>query len=374
MAGPTEGPICRDSRRSTPRPGSSICRGNRGPTARRGCGHSSEARTSSSPAVTSPRWSTARTSRTTSRSSRSRRRAAGPRSGDSQVNPCRVAERRTQGGSPCGPDPSPDPRRSVTGLLATFLIPPAGASSGDSLVTIGSPAGHFPNNRQTSQASDRPCTSLGRRGGSERRDRRGPLRAEPPTVGVACPLTNGVGISGVYFSFNGVILLDAADVHGVVGPLRTPGSGRSYAPRLLRERDASHGDPAVGFGPVPGQNGRSPANGFPPLLRQHHLPVRPTPVQVRRRDHRLPHRRRGGRGRGRPERLEGAGPSSRKKGGSSSFNDKEPTSLSTARPRVRISATSTSAGRDSAVAAVSPSRLRSLASTDGGDTWGFPSR
>jgi len=53
---------------------------------------------------------------------------------------------------------------------------------------------------------------------------------------------------------------------------------------------ASHGDPAVAFGPVPGQNGRfSWANGSRLYYGNITFPFGKPSVQVRRRDHRLAH-------------------------------------------------------------------------------------
>ena len=151
----------------------------------------------------------------------------------------------------------------VTGLLAAFLIPPAGASSGDSLVTIGSPAVHFPNNRQNepSVAIDPAHPSVVAAGANDEIDE-GPC-PEPPTVGVACPFTNGVGISGIYFSFNGGSSWSQPTYTGWSARSGTPKVGPiGTLPNYYENGMASHGDPAVAFGPVPGQNGQfSWANG-----------------------------------------------------------------------------------------------------------------
>src|SRR5437868_5069021 len=83
-------------------------------------------------------------------------------------------------------------------LTAAFMTPPAGASTGDSLVTVGSPATHFPNDRQNepSVAID-PAHPLTVAAGANDEIDEGPC-PEPPAAGVACPFTDGVGISGVY--------------------------------------------------------------------------------------------------------------------------------------------------------------------------------
>jgi hypothetical protein len=151
----------------------------------------------------------------------------------------------------------------VTGLLATFLIPPAGASSGDSLVTVGSPAGHFPNNRQNepSVAIDPAHPSIVAAGANDEIDE-GPC-PEPPTVGVACPFTDGVGISGVYFSFDGGASWTQPTYTGWSARSGTPEVGAiGTLPDYYENGMASHGDPAVAFGPVPSRNGTfSWANG-----------------------------------------------------------------------------------------------------------------
>ncbi|MFL5766665.1 MAG: sialidase family protein [Actinomycetota bacterium] len=151
----------------------------------------------------------------------------------------------------------------VIGLTFGFLTPAAGASSADSLVTIGSPAGHFPNNRQNepSVAIDPAHPSVVAAGANDEIDE-GPC-PEPPTVGVACPFTNGVGISGVYFSFDEGSSWTQPTYTGWAARSGTPEVGPiGTLPKYYENGMASHGDPAVAFGPAPGQNGRfSWANG-----------------------------------------------------------------------------------------------------------------
>src|SRR5205085_10396745 len=86
---------------------------------------------------------------------------------------------------------------------------------------------------------------------------------EPPTVGVACPFTAGVGISGIYFSLDGGSSWTQPTYSGWSARSGTPQVGPiGTLPGYYENGMASHGDPAVAFGPVPGQNGRfSWANG-----------------------------------------------------------------------------------------------------------------
>jgi hypothetical protein len=142
------------------------------------------------------------------------------------------------------------------GLSLALLAPAAGASTGDSLVTIGSPATHFPNNRQNepSVAID-PAHPLTLAAGANDEIDEGPC-PEPPTVGVACPFTNGVGISGVYFSFDGGSSWTQPTYSGWSARSGTPQVGPiGTLPNYYENGMASHGDPAVAFGPAPGANG-----------------------------------------------------------------------------------------------------------------------
>ena len=83
-----------------------------------------------------------------------------------------------------------------------------------------------------------------------------------------CPFTPGVGVSGVYFSFDGGTTLDAADLHRADGaqlPGRASATPIRRAPRTIgpigtlpwysENGLVSDGDPAVAFGPAPGASG-----------------------------------------------------------------------------------------------------------------------
>lgn len=146
----------------------------------------------------------------------------------------------------------------------------AGAFSPDVLVTNGSPPRPFSQNKQNEPtvANDANHPNVLVAGSNEEID------MEPCNSGAdnTCPFTPGVGVSGVYFSFDsgttwtqptytGLTARDCPDVVGPdagctahTGPI---GTLPWYAENGLQ----SDGDPAVGFGPQPGPGGFSWSNG-----------------------------------------------------------------------------------------------------------------
>src|SRR5437870_4589397 len=114
-------------------------------------------------------------------------------------------------GSPC-PDSMPRscllkarPNLPIVLALAASLAlvaSQAQASTGDSLLTSGSPASPFPNNRQNevALAIDPLNPAVVVAGVNDTIDE-GPCSV--PGDDLECPFTNGVGLSGVYFSFDG---------------------------------------------------------------------------------------------------------------------------------------------------------------------------
>src|SRR5262249_32535036 len=82
--------------------------------------------------------------------------------------------------------------------VAVGAVPGIAHAAASSLVTVGSPATPFPQNKQNEPfvAIDPAHPSVVAAGANEEID-------IAPCAGSDCPFTAGVGTSGVYFSFNG---------------------------------------------------------------------------------------------------------------------------------------------------------------------------
>ncbi|MDX6638447.1 MAG: hypothetical protein QOJ01_1958, partial [Solirubrobacterales bacterium] len=152
----------------------------------------------------------------------------------------------------------------VTGaVLATAAA--ATAFNPDTLVTVGSPTTPFSQNKQNEPAvaidANNPNVLVA--GSNDEIDE------EACNAGAdnSCPFTPGVGVSGVYFSFNGgdtwtqptYTGWSARGCQGVVGNGDagcTPAVGSiGTLPWYYENGLASDGDPAVAIGPKPGPNG-----------------------------------------------------------------------------------------------------------------------
>ena len=162
--------------------------------------------------------------------------------------------------------------RRVTFAVAIFLLLLVSSVSafaqGDTEVTVGSPAPH-PSLR-TSRTSRRWRRSghpnVVAAGANDKID----LEAARPATRQHCPFTAGVGVSGVYFSFDGGTTWTQPTYTGwsaraawpgpapcppAVGPIGT-------LPWYYENGLVSDGDPALAFGPRPARNGGfSWANG-----------------------------------------------------------------------------------------------------------------
>jgi hypothetical protein len=152
--------------------------------------------------------------------------------------------------------------------LVAFVIvaAPAGAQ-GDTLITDDSPATTFAQNKQNEpEVAVNPANpSMIAAGSNDEIDLEACNAGNPTT----CPFTVGVGVSGVYFSFNGGAswtqptysgwsarhCLGPAACEPHVGPIGT-------VPNYFENGLVVDGDPALAFGPRPGANGAfSWANG-----------------------------------------------------------------------------------------------------------------
>jgi hypothetical protein len=149
-----------------------------------------------------------------------------------------------------------------TAMAATAADPAAGTR-----VTVGSPVSPFSQNKQNEPAVaiDAHDPSVVVAGANDNVDMEACKAGDPTT----CPFTQGVGVSGVYFSFNGGQSWTQPAYTGwsardCVGPAAcAPRSGPiGTLPHYFENGLVSDGDPGLAFGPRPGPDGTfSWANG-----------------------------------------------------------------------------------------------------------------
>ncbi len=159
-------------------------------------------------------------------------------------------------------------RVGVVVLALSMIVAPAAAQAPgpDVLVTNGSPTGPFAQNKQNEPAlAVNPLnTDMLVAGSNDEIDLEACAAGDPTT----CPFTQGVGLSGVYFSFDrgdswtqpsytgwtarDCLGSDACTPHE--GPIGT-------LPLYYENGLVSDGDPSVAFGPQPGPGGFSWTNG-----------------------------------------------------------------------------------------------------------------
>jgi hypothetical protein len=154
----------------------------------------------------------------------------------------------------------------VAGAGTAMAAPAAGPATG-TRVTTGSPVSPFSQNKQNEPAVaiDAHDPSVVVAGANDNIDMEACNAGDPTT----CPFTQGVGVSGVYFSFNGGQTWTQPTYSGwsardCAGPAAcAPHAGPiGTLPHYVENGLVSDGDPAVAFGPRPGANGAfSWANG-----------------------------------------------------------------------------------------------------------------
>jgi hypothetical protein len=141
----------------------------------------------------------------------------------------------------------------LVGLTALFAAPTGAQAASESLVTVGSqdPALPFPQNKQNepSVAIDPSNPRVVAAGSNDEID-------EPACDGSDCPFAQGVGNSGVYFSFDGGGSWIQPTYQGFSGRSGTLGQGPiGTLPHYAEAGLVSDGDPGVVFGPRPAANG-----------------------------------------------------------------------------------------------------------------------
>ena len=151
-------------------------------------------------------------------------------------------------------------------LALALAVPGAVAAPGDREVSVGSPPSPFSQNKQNEPAiaMDANNELVLAAGSNDNIDMEACNAGDPTT----CPFTAGVGGSGIYFSFDGGKTWTQPTYTGLtarnclgpaacvpqVGPIGT-------LPWYSENGLVSDGDPALAFGPRPGPNGFSWANG-----------------------------------------------------------------------------------------------------------------
>jgi hypothetical protein len=146
----------------------------------------------------------------------------------------------------------------LIGVLGAFVAP-AGAASADVLVSNGSPPAPFSQNKQNEPAvaMDAKHPNILAAGSNDEID----MEACNPALDNDCPFTDGVGTSGIYFSFDsgqswtqptytGLTARNCLGQPGDTDPPCDPSVGPiGTLPQYMENGLVSDGDPALAFGP-----------------------------------------------------------------------------------------------------------------------------
>jgi hypothetical protein len=136
-------------------------------------------------------------------------------------------------------------------VVSISVAAPAAASGAESLVTHASPPSNFPQNKQNEPtvASDPINPGVLAAGSNDEID-------EGPCVGSDCPFVQGVGNSGIYFSFDGGTTWIQPTYQGWSDRTGTPEVGPiGTLPNYYEAGLVSDGDPVTAFGPAPDESG-----------------------------------------------------------------------------------------------------------------------
>jgi hypothetical protein len=130
-------------------------------------------------------------------------------------------------------------------------------AAGDTLISNGSPQTTFPQNKQNEPAIaiDAHNPTVLAAGSNDEIDL-------APCNANSCPFTPGVGVSGIYFSFDSGATWTQPTYTGRSARTGTTGTGPiGTLPNYDTAGLSSDGDPALAFGPKPGAGGFSWTNG-----------------------------------------------------------------------------------------------------------------